>query len=213
MKKILLPKDIKAYLFRKFYLRAMLCALLEIGMLWLIFTNSDHAVLEHGFDNRTMLNIGLALLPFIVTGVPFVYFDKPWQGVIMESYIRQVTKLTSTGEGSGFPYHTIGIIAKLKMSTGEIVEKEVRSPKFSGTTIDVRKAAAQYKLEHLQNDLEYYQPGDIVQHIYGLKHPLVIRTRRDAKVFNCVMCGAQNKAEREQCQDCRHTLIKTFRDE
>ena len=213
MKKSTLPKDIRAYLFRKFVVRSLICLALEIGMLYLIFENTDHSVLEYGFDNRTVWNALLALLPFVVTGVPVVFFDKPWQGVITGTYIKQVKKVTMSGRGAGIPYHTIAIIGKLNMSTGEQQEKELRVPKFEGLPGEVANAARQYKLEHLQNDMEHYHPGDIVQHLYGLKYPLVIRTERESKVFNCVMCGAQNKAERERCQDCRYTLIKVYRDD
>ena len=59
----------------------------------------------------------------------------------------------------------------------------------------------------LQQNINAYNEGDLVFHLYGTNTVVVLPDANDSSV-HCSVCGSSNNIENDQCRDCGHSLIK-----
>ena len=59
----------------------------------------------------------------------------------------------------------------------------------------------------LQQNINAYNEGNLVFHLYGTNTVVVLPDTNDRSV-HCSVCGSSNDIENDQCRDCGHSLIK-----
>ena len=59
----------------------------------------------------------------------------------------------------------------------------------------------------LQQNINTYNEGDSVFHLYGTDTVVVLPESNDT-VIHCAVCGSSNNIADDKCRDCNHTLIK-----
>ena len=59
----------------------------------------------------------------------------------------------------------------------------------------------------LQQNINAYNEGDLVFHLYGTNTVVVLPEANDGSV-HCSVCGFSNNISNDKCRDCGYSLIK-----
>lgn len=188
-----LPKDLRTYSRKRFLIRIIPCAILvaafaAVLILWgkAIF-NTDNVAF------RVLCYVLVMLIPFALTGVPHKLIDETYCGTVKKVDI--VT--TMDNESSIKPtreqlYERNTIYLSIEQANGKLIYKKVYSGRAS-----------------MQQNINKYNEGDFVFHLYGTKNVLVLPDMASTTV-HCAVCGSSNKIEDDKCRDCGHSLVKKF---
>ena len=145
----------------------------------------------------------LIIVPFFASGFPFKLIDRSWTGIVEDICIKEKTGTYTVGAGEVFPYSKNVIYLKVRKDNGK--EKYIAAKEFG---IRHHKGFAVPNEGDVTKHLDDYSEGDKVYHFYGLKHYYIVRKK--SEMMECVVCGASNKKEREDCLSCGHSLIKNI---
>lgn len=145
----------------------------------------------------------LIIVPFFASGFPLKLIDKSWTGIVEDICIKEKTGTYTVGAGEVFPYSKNVIYLKVRKDNGK--EKYVAAKEFG---MRHHKGFAVPNEGDVTKHLDDYSEGDKVYHFYGLKHYYIVR--KNSEMIECVVCGASNKKEREDCLSCGHSLIKNI---
>lgn len=200
MKDIFLPQDIKKYVRKKVLSKVLYFILLELVAFFVNFvTFKTFNSIVDGWIH-VLIIIAIQLIPFAISKFPFNLIDKSWSGEVVSVDIE--TKPDAFMEGGRPIYYTKHeIILGVKREDGnviKIVAKEVGEKRHVGFS---PPNAGNIKLY-----IDYYSVGDKVYHFYGIKNYYIVRN--NALLNDCIICGAQNPTDRDNCFNCGHTLLK-----
>ena len=198
-----LPKDIVKYVNKEIARCISIFAILEIVAIVISILTYEYFTKSINLIFYIIVVIFLFAVPFFVSRFPFKLIDSSWHGVVTEVTVKTETGTYTAAGTKAFPYDKNVIYLKVKRDDGKELriparEFGIRShPGFSVPNEgDVTK--------HL-ND---YSVGDQVYHFYGLKHNRIIK--KNYEMIECVVCGAKNSNERDDCINCGHSLIKNI---
>ena len=188
---MILPNDLKEYCKRKVLSRVIPClvwVLLFAGILILwgdVIFGVDRIAL------RISICVIVMILPFLLTGIPFLIFDRTYYGRVK----RVLVETTVDNESSVKPtlehlYWKNTIHLEMELPNGKTVLKKV----YSGNA----------KLQQRLND---YAEGDKVFHLYGSRQVIRLPKQNDTMV-DCAVCACSNSIEQSRCRNCGHSLIK-----
>ena len=154
--------------------------------------------------------ICVMLVPFVLTGVPFLLIDSTWYGKIVRVDIEEATE--ATNEAKPRLYGTMYTVITIKKSNGKLITKELKQGSFSmyknmwGASSGIAVTARERKNEHFLDD---YKVGDTVFHLYGSRTVVVLPDAKSEQV-SCAVCGERNSVLDDTCRNCKHTLVKTI---
>ena len=207
MKKITLPSDIENHIHKNIAKRIICCALLLVlcaPVIAFLCTRLNAAEVVELKLRISFYIVIVALLPFIISGVPIKLIDSTWHGEIIKIDIKEQLAFNSVGGVKGIPYTKHSVYLLVKTDNGRI--KKILAKEYGSKLNNGADVPSQGKIEHHTDD---FSVGDTVYHFYGLKNYYVVRTHSDA--IDCVICGSQNKSENKTCYYCGHTLIKVIK--
>ena len=184
-----LPNDLKKYCRNRILKRVIPCIILisvfaTVLALWgnVIFNTHNKAF-------QTSCYIVVMLIPFAITGVPHKLFDSTYYGTV-----KKVDIVTTTDNDSSVKptrehlYLKNTIYLSIEQPNGKLIYKKAYSGKA-----------------RLQQNLNAYNEGDLVFHLYGTKTVVVLPN--DTSV-HCSVCGSSNNIADDKCRDCGYSLIK-----
>ena len=186
-----LPKDLQKYCRKRIWKRVVPCIILifafvTVLILWgnVIFDTDNKAV-------QISCYIVVMLSPFVITGVPHKLIDSTYHG-----RIKKVDIVTTTDNDSSVKptrerlYLKNTIYLTIERPNGKLIYKKAYSGKA-----------------RLQQNINAYNEGNLVFHLYGTNTVVVLPDTNDRSV-HCSVCGSSNDIENDQCRDCGHSLIK-----
>lgn len=187
----MLPRDLIIYRRQKILNRVIPCSVLVLifAVVLIIWGNTIFHTENKAF--QISCYIAVMLLPFIFTGVPHKLIDRTYCGIV-----EKVDIITSTDNDSSVKPTRENLYLK------STIYLSVETP--SGKTI-YKKACS--GIAGLQQNLDTYQKGDTVFHLYGTNTVIVLPNTTDT-VVHCAVCGTSNDIENIYCRDCQHSLIK-----
>ena len=189
-----LPNDLRIYCRNRILKRVIPCIILisifaTILALWgnVIF-NTDNKVF------RASCYIAVMLIPFAITGVPHKLIDSTYYGAV-----KKVDIITTTDNDSSVKptrehlYLKNTIYLSVEQPNGKLIYKKAYNGKA-----------------RLQQNINAYNEGDVVFHLYGTNSVVVLPNANDTRVCCCV-CGDDNKITDCTCRSCGHSLIKVVK--
>lgn len=150
----------------------------------------------------------LVVLPFAVTGVPFCFIDKNWRGEIIDiNYFTAGSIWAGASAGK----------SSVKLGSKSIVYRTSDSKKLGFSArytlaVTVKMDDGSIKKEKVSTFggiISSYKIGDTVIHFKGIRELLII-SKNDDGMLNCVVCGCNNPKTRDNCFGCGHTLLKAY---
>ncbi len=188
---MILPKDLQQYCRKRILKRVIPCIILisvfaTILILWgnVIFNTDNKAF-------QTLCYIVVMLIPFVITGVPHKLIDSTYYGTV-----KKVDIVTTTDNDSSVKptrenlYLKNTIYLSIEKPDGKLIYKKAYSGKV-----------------RLQQNINTYNEGDLVFHLYGTNTVVVLPDSNDSAV-HCAVCGSSNNTGDDKCRDCNHSLIK-----
>ena len=188
---MILQKDLQIYCRKRFLKRVIPCMILisvfaTILALWgSIIFSTDNKI------SQTSCYIVVMLIPFVITGVPHKLIDSTYYGTI-----KKVDIVTTTDNDSSVKptrehlYLKNTIYLSIEQPDGKLIYKKAYSGKA-----------------RLQQNINAYNEGDLVFHLYGTNHVVVLPDANDSSV-HCSVCGSSNNIENNKCRDCGFSLVK-----
>ena len=186
-----LPKDLQKYCRKRILKRAIPCMIL-ISIFATILALCGNIIF--GTDNKafqTSCYIVIMLIPFVITGVPHKLIDSTYYGTV-----KKVDIVTTMDNDSAVKptrehlYLKNTIYLSVEQPDGKLIYKKAYSEKA-----------------RLQQNINAYNEGDRVFHLYGTNHVVVLPDANDSSV-HCSVCGSSNYIADDKCRDCGHSLIK-----
>ena len=190
-----LPKDIVKYVYKKIVRCVITFMLLESVAIIIGVLSWQTIAAKTGVIFHVCILVLLIIVPFFVSGFPFKLIDKSWAGNVTEVCIKEKTGTYADGGGEVFPYPKNVIYLKVRKDNGK--EKYIAAKEFG---IRHHKGFAVPNEGDVTKHVDDYSEGDKVYHFYGLKHYYIVR--KNSEMIECVVCGASNKKEREDCLSC-----------
>ncbi len=186
-----LPKDLQIYCRNRILKRVIPCIILisvfaTILALWgnVIFNTDNKAF-------QASCYIVVMLISFVITGVPHKLIDSTYYGSV-----KKVDIVTTTDNDSSVKptrehlYLKNTIYLTIERPDGKLIYKKAYSGKA-----------------RLQQNINKYNEGDLVFHLYGTNAVVVLPESNDGTI-HCVVCGSSNNIADDKCRDCGHSLIK-----
>lgn len=190
---MILPKDLQTYCKKKILKHVIPCAILIFAFaiilaLWgnIIFNTNNKAF-------QISCYIVVMLIPFAITGVPFKLIDSTYCGIV-----KKVDIVTTTDNDSAVKptrehlYLKNTICLNIEKPNGKLIYKKAYSTRAN-----------------LQQNLNTYNEGDLVFHLYGTNRIVILPDLNESTV-HCAVCGSSNNIENDKCRDCGHSLIKNI---
>lgn len=203
MKKQELPRDIVRYVNKKIIRRIASFVFLEMVAIGIIVLSWDYFATKTNLGFCISLTSLLCVAPFYISGFPWKLIGKSWSETVIDVLIEEKKGVANTGAGKGHYYIKHVIYLKVKKNNGKekyIAVREFGIRRYKGFPVPNEGDVSKH--------LDEYSIGDQVYHFYGLKHYYI--AKKNSEMIDCVVCGAQNKAERTKCLNCGHSLIKNF---
>lgn len=188
---MILQKDLQKYCRKRILKRVIPCIILisvfaTILVLWgnIIFSTDNKAF-------QISCYIVIMLIPFVITGVPHKLIDSTYYGTV-----KKVDIVTTTDNDSSVKPTREHLCLKntiylsIERSDGKLIYKKAYSGKA-----------------RLQQNINTYNEGDLVFHLYGTNTVVVLPDANDISV-HCSVCGSSNNIENDKCRDCGHSLVK-----
>ena len=199
-----LPKDIVKVVKKKIARCITVFAVLEIVAIVISVLFCEYITANTNVVFYIFVVIFLCVIPFLISGFPFKLIDKSWMGTVTDVVVKTETGTYTAAGVKAFPYDKNVIYLKVKKDNGKeelILAREFGIRSHPGFSVPNEGDI----VKHL-ND---YSVGDQVYHFYGLKHNCIVK--KNSELIECVVCGSQNQKERNNCLNCGHSLIKTFK--
>ena len=186
-----LPKDLQIHCRKRILKRVIPCIILisvfaTILALWgSVIFNTDNKAFQ------TSCYIVVMLIPFVITGVPHKLIDSTYYGTV-----KEVDIVTTTDNDSSVKptrehlYSKNTIYLSIERPNGKLIYKKAYSGKA-----------------RLQQNINAFNEGALVFHLYGTNHVVVLPDANDRHV-HCSVCGSSNSIENDKCRNCGHSLIK-----
>lgn len=203
MNDINLPNDIRKYVNKKIIRCIGLFLILEGVSVAISIFSWEYFATETNLPFHICVLLFLNTIPFCVSKFPFSLIDKSWSGEVFDILVEEERAVNHTSAGRGHSYIKHVIYLKVRTSNGKercVAVREFGVRHHIGFPVpnegDVTK--------HL-ND---YSIGDRVYHFKGLDYYYV--NKKNSEMIECVVCGSQNKRNRQYCFNCGHSLIKNI---
>lgn len=186
-----LPLELKKIIRHKIFRRVVVCLffLIPIGIALALWENALFETDNQVF--KSACYIGMLVVPFVISGIPFKLIDKSFRGKIDKVDIETTVDNSSSAKPTReHLYVKNTIYLSIKREDGKVIRKKA----YEGRA-------------KLQQHLETYREGDDVFHLYGTKHIVVLPKKVNTYV-QCSVCGDCNVKENELCRNCMSPLIK-----
>ena len=199
-----LPTDIVKYVNNRIIRCSGLFLILEcVSIVFCILTWNYFATKTNVGFHLCVLFV-ICLIPFLISKFPKDLIDKSWSGEVVKVFVEEEKGINHTSVGLGHPYVKHVIYLDIKKDNSKkikcIAAQEFGIRQQIGFPVpnegDVTK--------HL-ND---YSIGDRVYHFYGLKHYYFVK--KNQEMVKCVVCGSENKKDRDSCLNCGHSVLKSL---
>lgn len=204
---MILPADIVKYVKKRVVRCVALFVFLVCATVAISILTWNYFAVRTPLAFHILLIVLINAVPFFVSKFPWALIDRSWNGEIVAVDIKTKSDAFSAGgQTHSFTNHQIMLdIKKKNGKTVKIKVREVGEPnnvitKLSGYTVPNQGDIKQF--------MDYYSVGDRIYHFYGLKHYYV--DKKNVSLYECVICGAENKKDRETCIECGHSIIKNI---
>ena len=189
-----LPKDLRIYCRNRILKRVIPCIILisifaTILALWgSVIFNTDNKAFQ------TSCYIVVMLIPFAITGVPHKLFDSTYYGTV-----KKVDIVTTTDNDSSIKptiehlYLKNTVYLSIERPDGKLIYKKAYSGKA-----------------RLQQNINAYNEGDVVFHLYGTNTVVVLPNATNTTI-GCCICGDGNEITNQTCRSCGYSLIKAVK--
>ena len=186
-----LPDDLKSRRVRFILKRAIPCAILCVIVSVVLIVWGERMFFPNNLPLRIVCYVAVSLIPFLATGVPFEFMDHTFLGTVKKVTVSTVAEHDALTKPQRAHVYTTKNLIRLTVETpdGRIVRKVVSAGNADAGV-----------------DPNAYCEGDVVFHLYGSHHTVVLPSKSDAAVA-CSVCGVSNQATGNTCRKCGHTLI------
>lgn len=197
-----LPKDVVACVRKKVIRCVAIFAVLEaLSVLTVVLSWNYFATETNPFFHAVLALVSCAV-PFLIAKFPWSLFDRSWDGVVTEVYVKdEIGTYTAYAGGQPRPYPKYVIY--LKVRTGDGKEKRIAVREFG---LRVQVGFSVPNEGDVTKHIDEYSVGDHVYHFYLLKPYYIVKQNYD--MVECVVCGTQNHKDRDDCVECGHSIIK-----
>ena len=186
-----LPKDLLLYCRKRILKRVIPCVILTcvfatILVLWgnVVFNTDNEAF-------QASCYILFMLIPFAITGVPHKLIDSTYYGTVKKvDIVTTMDNDSSVKPTREHLYLKNTIYLDIEKTNGKRIYKKVYSGKAQ-----------------LQQNLNTYNEGDFVFHLYGTNTVIVLSNPPLSSV-HCAVCGDSNNINDNICRSCGYSLIK-----
>ena len=186
-----LPKDLRIYC-RKRILRRLIPCIILISVFVAILALWGSIIFNTNIKEfQISCYIVVMLIPFLITGVPHKLIDSTYYGTV-----KKVDIVTTMDNSSSVKptreqlYLKNTIYLGIERPDGKLIYKKAYSGKA-----------------RLQQNINTYNAGDLVFHLYGTNNVVVLPDSND-NTIHCAVCGSSNNIENDKCRDCGHSLVK-----
>lgn len=203
-----LPKSLKTYRLKNILKRTALCLLLLSVITALVVYYRDIIFSYEIIPPFAVACIGvvLYLVPFILSGIPFVFFDTDWSGEITAVDIKTGMGTYTVG-GKNFPYTKNDIVLTIKKNNGKTVKHTAKTLGVRDFSVTGYHIMGNYKaMGKIENFEHEYSVGDTVCHFRGFKYNFYIRHPQN-KIKHCIVCGTSNNTDTANCWNCHNELL------
>lgn len=186
-----LPKDLQIYCRKRILKRVIPCIILIFAFATVLILWGNVIFNTNNKTFRISCYIVVMLIPFVITGVPHKLIDSTYYGTV-----KKIDIVTTTDNDSSVKptrehlYLKNTIYLSIEQPDGKLIYKKAYSGKA-----------------RLQQNINAYNEGNLVFHLYGTNAVVVLPDTNDRSV-HCSVCGSSNDIENDQCRDCGHSLIK-----
>ena len=185
-----LPKDLLIYRKRKILMRVLPCAILTVAFAVILSLWGDIIFCIDIKVIQISCYIVFMFLPFIITGVPHKLIDRTYYGTVKKVDIETTTDSEFARPMREYLYFKNTIYLTVEEPDGKLIHKKA----FAGKA-------------RLQQNLNKYQEGDRVFHLYGTS-TIIVLPGADSTSVHCAVCGESNNIADEVCRNCGHSLVK-----
>ena len=189
-----LPKDLQIYCRNRILKRVIPCIILisvfaTILALWgnVIFNTDNKAF-------QASCYIVVMLIPFALTGVPHKLIDSTYYGTVKKvDIVTTMDNDSSVKPTREHLYLKNTIYLSIERPNGKLIYKKAYSGKAK-----------------FQQNLNAYNEGDLVFHLYGTDVVTVVPNATSTKCCCCV-CKDDNEITNQTCRSCGYSLIKALK--
>jgi len=197
MKKIIIPEDLKKIGRNKIIGRIVAFEILFVASVIILYFAANW-LSTFSFENKIITYIFFLVLPFVLSGFPHKLIDKTWSGTVVKAEIRRVLcKDYNYKYWYGKKWKPV--VDVLKDKDDFVTE--------TTTNVNLKE----------NGDLDMYNKGDKVVHVYGCNY-LYVMPKKATDPVVCVVCGMKNYNEEDNagnrgyCKSCGHSLDIRFED-
>ena len=186
-----LPKDLKAYCKKRVLMRVLPCILMFVAFGLILLEWGTVIFATQNKIYRISCYVVVMILPFVLTGVPHKLFDSTYYGTVKKvDIVTTMDNASSVKPTREHLYLKNTIYLEIETPDGTLIYKKAYSGKA-----------------RLQQNINTYNEGDLVFHLYGTNVTIVLPDSADTSV-QCSVCGTSNNINDDKCRDCGHSLVK-----
>ncbi len=186
-----IPKDLqrvaKKYILKRVMIFTLILAVMCVAT---VFLNNR---MSQSIDTAYKISsyIFCVFISLLLAGVPHKLLNKTFYGrvvkVEVETTIDNSSSVKPTRENL---YYKNTVYLTVETSPGKTIRRKAYEARA-----DTR------------SECDRYKAGDMVFHLYGTKHTIVIPNEL-CDTVRCPVCGEANSKDRAVCRSCGHSLIK-----
>ena len=202
-----LLEDIVKYVKKKIIRCIALFIILECATILITVLTWNYFAEKTPLLFHITLIVLINMVPFFISKFPKNLIDKSWSGEIIAVNIETKSDAFSAG-GKTHSYTKHQIMLDVKKENGKIEKIKIKEVGEHNTVITKQLGYAVPNQGDIKAFTNYYSEGDKIYHFYGLKYYYVDKKNVDRS--DCVVCGCENKKDRETCISCGYSIIKNI---
>lgn len=188
---MVVSKDLQRFV-RLFFLKRVVVLLLTFAIICVAIAFIGNRM---DYPVHTALTVSGYILAFFVSlliaGIPKLLLDKTFCGKVARVYVKTTTDSTSPAKPTRETlYYKNTVYLTVETDSGKTIKRKVYEANA-----------------RLQSGCSLYKVGDVVFHLRGTKHTIVVPGKSDEYVC-CPVCGEVNHTCESACKHCEHTLVK-----
>lgn len=190
-KVMVMPKDLQQ-LVRLFFVKRIIVFLLIFAIICFAITFIIDRMHDPVYTVYTVSSYTLAFfVSLLIAGIPNILLDKTFYGKVVKVTVKTTVDSTSPAKPTRETlYFKNTVYLTVETDYGKTIKRKVYEANA-----------------RLQSGCSLYKVGDVVFHLRGTKHTIVVPGRSDEYVC-CSVCGEVNNKHETICMRCTHTLVK-----
>lgn len=189
-KVMIIPKDLQRFV-RLLFIKRIIVFLLIFAIMCvaIAFINkmSEPVNISYMVSSYTLA----FFVSLLMAGISNILLDKTFYGKVVKISVKTTVDSTSPAKPTRETlYYKNTVYLTVETDSGKTIKRKVREVNAG-----------------LQSGCSLYKVGDMVFHLRGTKHIIVMPNESNDYV-RCSVCGETNNKSEMLCRSCMHTLVK-----